>query len=409
MAISGGGNKKRRLLALPGLLVLGASLLTCNIDLSMDPKYSDTGLNWISGFGFDKAPNAASSGWAMGYSASSNDSFDYMGLEATGGTVSETVAGLSPDAAVYRLSIENLFPDGSLSAETAGPAQASASGRWSLGTVDGAPSTLLSADILPAGNAAAMHGQTLSYTRYVAGQFVGLELSRILKNHLAGAGPVAGSGYQVNFLLSCTDGSSSLFYYLGSAAPDQESCNYTAITASGYNDVRVNSVFMDSSLGYSLFLGPQSLQKGYIDDIRVVRRGIDLCLEFGVARADIADLISGRYAFSVWVKDDPDAGELLSSGLSADGRMRADSVTLTMQAEGSTDGGAQTVFARPAGGWTAWTKLAVDAEMALKDSDPESTEPIFSLRLSPANLSGILNPGSVLIAQPELRFLLENT
>jgi hypothetical protein len=390
-------------------LVLGASLLTCNIDLSMNPKYSDRALNWISGFGFDKAPNAASSGWAMGYSASSGDSFDYMSLESTGGTVSETVEGLAADAAVYRLAIENLFPDGSLSAETAGPAQSSASGRWSVGTVDGAPSTLLSADILPAGNASAMHGQTLAYTRNIAGQYVGLELSRILRNHLTGTGPVSGSGYQVNFLLSCTDGSSSLFYYLGSAAPDQESCNYTAITASGYNDVRVNSVFMDSNLAYSLFLGPQSLQKGYIDDIRMVRTGIDLCLEFDVRNADIADLIKGRYAFSVWVKDDPEAGELASSGLSADGRMRTDAVTLTLRAEGSSEGGVQTIFMRPAMGWTTWTKLTVLSEMAIKDEDPESTAPIFSLRVSPANTSGILNPGSVLIAQPELNFYLENS
>jgi hypothetical protein len=159
-----------------------------------------------------------------------------------------------------------------------------------------------------------------------------------------------------------------------------------------------------------LGFGAQELsQEGVIDDFRAVRSDIHLYAELGLKVTDpgiASGLIPGRYSFSVWVKNDPSAYSL-SSG-SAKNPYQAEAVTLSIMAntsDSTSTGGVVTVFNRD--DWSNWTKLTVEipADDTLQFTET-SAATVFYLRVSPTDLQGNLDAGSLLVAQPELNFLL---
>lgn len=385
---------------LPFLLrSLGAGLFcliaaTCNIDLSVNPTYLDTARNWISDLGFSRFNVAGATSWAFDYVGQTGDSFAYMSLADTGTAVSGAIPeGLSASAEAYRLSIANLMPDPDF-------ASGIVASRWGVGHVG----TLVADPAAPMIAGTGIHGNCLTYSRPLAGQYVRLLLSDDLLNSAGGGtGPVNDSMYQINFLFR---GSSAALSY----SHDLSDEGSYAISPSAISEVRLQTqTFASSAADYSLYFGPRGAQSSaYIDDIRVVRKAIPLSLSLNVKPSDSSlSFISGRYVFSVWVKNDPSASYLLDAAAAAPYQARA--VTLEIRSLSHTDGGAIKVFqpASAAAGWNDWTRLDLEFPAGEKLAiDQTDTDAIFSLKISPADLSSAtgLDAASILVAQPSLTF-----
>lgn len=395
--------------------ILSALLASCNVPDPFSLNQQDPGFNWIADYGFDALGGTGTTGWAMAYAGDSGDDFDYMSLEDTGQSVGDGTTGLSPSEAVYRLSIRNLFPNGSLDDDGSSWAEApgSVNARWAPGSVTAITDPAVA--ILDATDPRSIHGQSLWFNRESSSQYLGLLLSGCLFNSPdSTTGPAAGSLYQIRFLFRPDgDGTLTLSHAFGSAPPPLGNARFPFIPSDG--DISLSScAFEDTSLPYSLFFGSDGTQRASLDDIRVARLGMDLSLSLALTNAAGRErdpeggFIPGLYSFRVWVKDDPEAGELLTEGLSATGLSRARAVTLEFRAEGASEGGGSQLFTRPAGGWTAWTPL--ELELSTMTLDPVSTDPVFSLRICPADRFGSdsLEPGSILIAAPQLNFILRN-
>jgi hypothetical protein len=389
--------KRLRFFLIPlGMILLCAVLLTCNIDLSVDSTYLDASRNWIADFGLGVARTADASGWAFDYAGSTGDAYPYMALTDTGAAVSGTIPeGLDASARAYRLSIANLMPDPDFASEIV-PAP-----RWGVGRVGG-----LADPAAPLISGSGIHGSTLSYSRN-QDQYISLLLSDDLLNATgAGAGPVDGSMYQINLLFY---GSSSMMNY----SPDLNDRLQVAVAPSALSDVRIQSqTFAFSTSDYYLYFGPNGNQtSAYVDDIRIVRKAIPLYLSLDMRLSDAnPTFISGHYVLSLWVKNDPLASYLLSATASAPYQARA--LTLEIRALSRTDGGTIGVFrpADEASGWSEWTRLDLELPVGEKLAiDQTDANPVFSLKISPADLSGAngLDAAQILIAQPSLTFHYE--
>ncbi len=383
------------------VLAAGLSMPACTVPDPFNAKYLDPALNWISDFGLDKPRSETASGWAFDYEASADwDGFDYMRLEATGSSVgSGAVTGLAESVAVYRLSIENLLSDPDMEGETVGAPGA----RWS---VDHDPAQPLQPDPSITIVAAGIHGNSFSFTRDQVGQYARLLLSPDLRNTASGLGPQAGSIYQINLL--CLDDSLSLSYSLDGISPQ-----FASILANTVSDIRIQSqAFLDPAQDYAFYFGPGGTQAALIDDIRIIRRSIPLALSLDQSLSDAdPSYISGRYVFSVWVKNDETASYLFAASAQAPYQTRR--VSLEIRAKGRTDGGAISVLnpADEASGWAQWTKLSVEIPQGEKLAiDQTETTAIFSLKISPTDIlsSDGLDAATILIAQPELTFHLKS-
>jgi hypothetical protein len=385
------------------ILVMGSAcaclaLAACNINLSVNPIYQDAKRNWISDLGFSVARGATSSGWAFDYAGSTEDTFAYMSLTDTGATVLGSLPeGLDASAEAYRLSINNLMPDPDF-------ALGSFSAMWFAGfgdTAPGAPSMTFPAT----GNIS--HGDCLAYSRSDNGQYIRPHLSDYLLNAAgAGTGPAGGSIYQINFLFY---GTNPQINY----SPDLNDKLQLNIAPSAVNDVHLQTQSFDTPADdYYLYFGPDGVQTtAYVDDIRVVRKAIPLYFSLDLKLSDATPaFISGRYVFSVWVKNDASASYLLSGGAAAPYQARA--LTLEIRALSRSDGGAIGVFhpSDMTAGWSDWTRLDLEFPAGEKLAiDQTETDPVFSLKISPADLSSAtgLDASSIMIAQPSLSFHYE--
>jgi hypothetical protein len=375
-----------------GLFCLIAT--TCNIDLSINSNYQDKTRNWIPDLGFDHFNIASSTSWAFDYVGQTGDSYAYMTLADTGAVVSGTIPdGLSTSAEAYRLSINNLMPDPDFALGTV-------ASRWGVGH-EGA---LVTDPAAPTIAGSGIHGNCLTYSRPLAGQYVRLLLSDDLYNSGgAGAGPVNDSMYQINFLFK---GSSAYLSY----SHDLTDEGSYSISPGAISEVRLQTqTFASSAVDYSLYFGPKGAQSSaYVDDIRVVRKIIPLYLSLNVKPSDTSlAFISGRYVFSVWVKNDPSASYLLDASAAAPYQARA--VTLEIRSLAHTDGGTIAVKTPDDAvtGWSDWTRLRLEFPTGEKLAiDQTDTDPIFSLKISPADLMSAtgLDAATILIAQPTLTF-----
>jgi hypothetical protein len=394
-------------LAVSGLAA-AAFLGGCDIPDPIKAEHKDPTHNWISDYGF-QAPagrtgtaGEALPSWYRAFAGNTGDSFEYVTFAETGAAAGASApAGLSPDAPAYRLRLENLMTDPDLEAEALGTPVS----RFSLNnTASGSASS-----IAIVADASAVHGKSFAFDRIADGDTITMSLASFMRNAVApGQGPIAGSIYQLNFLLKSADGNQSLAY------TDASREDLTLpINAGQLNDVRINTPsFADPALDYPMILGPRGAQRGAIDDIRIVRLGIPYGLVLDLRPSDCAPgLISGRYSFSVWVKDDPEASDLIADPAArAPYRCRALTLEIRSASTGAADGGVFNVIDTPAAGYPEWTRLTVSFSAGDTLSfDPTSTEAVFSLRVIPTDLRTPLrvDAGSILVAQPELNFFLE--
>jgi hypothetical protein len=391
------GEKRLRVFLIPlGMVLLCALLLTCNIDLSVNPIYLDASRNWIADFGLGVARTADASGWAFDYSGATGDAYPYMALTDTGAAVSGTIPeGLDAAARAYRLSIANLMPDPDFAL--------GGTGGWDVGYVVGSGATTSPTMAL---SASGIHGNCISFNRSYDGQWVRLLLSSDFPGG-GGISPIDGSIYQVNFLFL---GTSPFVSY--SHDPLNDSLQI-AVTPSIVTDLRLQTqTFTNSAADYYLYYGPQDIQNNvYVDDIRVVRKAIPLYISLDMRLSDAnPTFISGRYVLSVWVKNDPAASYLFSASAAAPYQARA--LTLEIRALSRTDGGTIGVFRPqdPAAGWSDWSRIDLEFPAGEKLAiDQTDADPVFSLKISPADLSGAsgLDAAQILIAQPTLTFHYE--
>ncbi len=394
-----------------------ASLASCDFPNPILPEHEDPNYNWIAGFGFQiagtpfptdpsPAPSPAplqATGWYLPFESDPyiGDGFPYATMTDTATTVgAEAVPGLSAEAPVYRLEIDNLFQEADLEADGLGAPDGS---RFEL--IDGGIPSVPSFSI--SDTADAIHGHSLVFD-CDAEDYVRMFVSDNLDNV-----PPAGSLYQVNLLYKKLE-TQNYFYFAFENVADSNSNNPFVSIPSAITDIRD---YTAENVGITMYFGDKLHQHGAVDDIRVTRRIIDLGLRMDVSPTVVSatltpGLIPGRYRFSVWVLNDPLAYDLYGAGARDPYRSRA--LTLAIRtndpAWGST-GGIDKVITAPSGGYPVWTK--VSAEMSLTggtvDFDPTRPYPVLSLHIYAADVlsAGGLDPGSILIAQPELNYLLD--
>jgi len=111
---------------------------------------------------------------------------------------------------------------------------------------------------------------------------------------------------------------------------------------------------------------------------------------------------TGMYQFTVWVKDDPGAGD--------NNRFQAAAVSITLRAAVKSGTGSPSpgVFQRPAGGWSDWTPLTMDFGFDFVGSDVDlGGQPALTVSLSPMELGTDVESadvGSLLVSHPTLTF-----
>jgi hypothetical protein len=408
MAHAQGQRKQLKPIILGVAVILAASLVSCNFAKAMDAEYSDSTLNWISNFDFGVSRTDTSSGWALAYKDEvGSSSYAYMSLDATGDTVSDTsISGLSSSAAVYRLSVNNLIGNSDFESDAEGAVSPNGWGTDRYNVSNTIPTT----EVYGSANSAAVNGKGFYFNQYPD-----TKVYFNLADASAGLldSPADNQAYHLNF--NERQIKSDTILYLNYYAPTDLPANIwetnRMINLSGVANT-VNALKFDVMYKANLRLGfgAQELsQEGVIDDFRAVRSDIHLYAELGLKVTDpgiASGLIPGRYSFSVWVKNDPSAYSL-SSG-SAKNPYQAEAVTLSIMAntsDSTSTGGVVTVFNRD--DWSNWTKLTVEipADDTLQFTET-SAATVFYLRVSPTDLQGNLDAGSLLVAQPELNFLL---
>lgn len=110
----------------------------------------------------------------------------------------------------------------------------------------------------------------------------------------------------------------------------------------------------------------------------------------------------GMYQLTVWVKDDPSAGD--------SNRFVATVVSIKVEATVKSGTGSPSpgVFERPIGGWTVWTALTMEFGFDfVSDDDDLAGQPALTINITPMRLgetSEEADVGSVLVAHPTLTF-----
>ncbi len=183
----------------------------------------------------------------------------------------------------------------------------------------------------------------------------------------------------------------------------------TAWTGNGYTEFRTsageesiitaktgapgNDIF---SIGSINDLGDS--QEGHIDDVRIVRTDISLCLRAVVPyeAQDRPDLVSGNYKFSIYVKKEDAADINPSTADTPDSENRFPSQEITLCINSNP-----TVIDVSAVTDSAWEK--VSAELFIQIDKDESIQ----LSVSPINITSpyLKDAGSILIASPALYFI----
>lgn len=111
---------------------------------------------------------------------------------------------------------------------------------------------------------------------------------------------------------------------------------------------------------------------------------------------------AGMYQLTVWVKDDPTAGD--------NNRFAASAVSIKVEGavKSGTGSPSPRVFERPDGGWTDWTALTMDFGFDfVSDDDDLGAQPALSINITPMKLGETVEQadvGSVLVAHPTLTF-----
>lgn len=111
---------------------------------------------------------------------------------------------------------------------------------------------------------------------------------------------------------------------------------------------------------------------------------------------------TGMYRFTVWVKDDPEAGD--------NNRFAAQAVSIRVVARVKSGTGSPSpgLFVRPQGGWSDWTPLRLDLGFDFVDDDADlGGQPALTISVAPTVLGTDVagaDVGAVLVSHPVLTF-----
>ncbi len=348
--------------------------------------------------------------------------------EASALVIDGLPAGTTEDA-VYRLEIPNLMPNGDFEASnTTTDADTGTAGiqpqNWSEngGAIDPATSyyyEIFDSDGSPekASSSLAMYGNTFYFTTTKEEQ-IPYDLSTIADGFIADA------TYAVRFDLSSTyatnyeynDGVSDSYnatpwifeksetYDIRTFPPPLLDPQFTAAAGGGYFSIGL----LDDSTA-------ESLQSGYIDNIRIVRSDIRSCAYILVPTegegSTSPKLLDGTYSFSVYVRKDPTN----TTGTDpVNNRMPVTAVSICAGYRVGENG--ETIpFSSPAvftaadyeDGWAAWTNVTTYVDLKLSQIYGDGTA-YLELMITPTDTSAAgaaRDAGSVLIAAPRLEFL----
>ena len=169
------------------------------------------------------------------------------------------------------------------------------------------------------------------------------------------------------------------------------------------NDFQNVTTIFASETDFDEFRISGNLQKGSIDDVRIVPSGILLALRCELPLSDSTrpaglDLVPGTYRFTMYVRNDP------STALN---RYPAVGVTIRMSARFA---GSEVVFLEAeatAGSWDAWTLLTVTMNNANISAPDDPEEPVLEISVTPGDdaSTGARDTGSILISHPTLEHL----
>ncbi len=355
--------------------------LSCDLFTSKDPfppEYYTA--NFISAYGFnaflpsaevpepfDPAAPVVTRRWDIDYRYTGWDAphrYDYLTLEATGGTVSDIGSpifpGLPADAPVYRLEIVNLVTDADFEIDAGGdwtPSGGAAFQRVDVSPLGGAWSMRLSAP----------SSSRIDYETRVRPGFTLLE----------------GGAYRYRYRIL-----PDLPTRIITGDNTQEATNPGA----GTPFVRITGQFSQNDTGIlSLRFEPAEDSFGavYFDDLRLTRQGgMSLVLRLRPVET-WPHMEQGVYSFSVWVHSDPtvaSAGEPYS----------IDTFVLTMRPVAPASFAVTSARYQPAAGWqflsSSMTGKAIQFDGAFA--------PVIELTL---DFNESL-PGRVLLAHPVLQF-----
>ena len=341
------------------LLLTLPLLISCPI---ADPFAELEGINLLS------TEEIAFTGWAVGYSKTV--AYDYL----TFSTSTET--GPASGDTVRRIELVNLVPNGDF--------EAAISSEWSSDT--GTPPNT-----------------TSNHLNYNLGKNDRVNYNMTDASNGLLDGLVSEASYIIHFdIRSSITGTSYFEYRLPRHAwnVDIKSTTATYKFPAEFHDI-VDSSFTksDSTSIFSIGTidgGPT--MAGYIDNLRITRTDVDSCLSITipVTSTGRADLLSGMYKFTVYVKNDPDVTPTTPN------RMPAEYLTMCIA---SPDGATISNLTAQSFSedWSEWTACSVTGQIQI-DNDAESA---LRLRVSPTDMysaSYKRTLGSLLISSPVLEF-----
>lgn len=392
------------------LALVAVGLAGCSLNTNYFSDY--TGANLLSSYEFN------ASGWAT-------ETYGTDGASATDPYMNWSDASTTGPGGgeAYKLEILNLIPDGNFFTSYTNTTINSSYWSSSAATV-----TIYN------GSTTFAASSSSSTTTYAS--FIGSSTSGYLKLDLAASieaitGLSAPASHQYQLQANFIDPNGSPFYVYNNNTLDSTSATATLATltsstvASGtlYEfastslgttsvlNLTYSSSFGASNLvfGYSdSYHNPNATEQFYLSNVRLVPDTDTLYTKLSLPSlySTSRQLIPGTYQFSLYVKDDPNAGtssnHFYAKGLTVRFTIGAKS-SLTKQV---------VVTATRTSSWSSWTKLTfslgtldfVDSNSALTSGS--TTYPALVIEISPTIMnSGTKDSGAVYISDPTLTFI----
>lgn len=344
------------------------------------------GVNLISAKDF-----SVEGAWRLDYGLTTN--FAYMGY-ASAGTVTEAVAdGPASGAAVYRLEIVNLMPNGDFEDDTAAD--------WVLNDTDAIASS----------SNVSVSGSRLNYQINNNSERFDYDLTSLQD------GLTENANYILHFsVLNSTTLTLMIHPGFSPASTYWIMPANLLVTSFPMENLSPEFTITDTTGANYLSVGDfegeyrSSVANGYLDILRISRVDIQHLLiteiPYNFTSENGLTLIHGTYRFSAYIKNDPDVTPAVKN------RFGASSVTIGLSELGTnalaeivpvktnflvyrpTDEGAD---------WSAWTK--VSATLNLQPTEPDNPDQaIARLFIFPSDYNA-QDVGSILISSPSLTFL----
>jgi len=340
-----------------------------------DSYYTD---NFIADVGFNvflghemtiPAPDPETGSWDFAYRYTDWDQFDYMRFDLAGPTAvasdfSSVPEGLSADAPVYRLEVVNLVSGGHF--------EFGQTGTW-------------------AGSGTAVHDSVPRITGTGSMRLDAFSEQDVLFTPatLSGFSSRAAVAYAVFFRFSSGDP------FVVNAGSDSLALDFNSGLASGLFSPAADGdncrfQFEPESIGLSF-------SALYVDDFTMAKSG-GMTLRLRLRPSETTHRLEpGTWEFRVWVHADPSADADGSAG-----PYPLDSLSVNMGPVGeSTLAADSNIYsAAESTGWTRVSAILSSQALQYPRDYGEADEPVLDLIISCEDV----NPGSILLAAPELRF-----